>query len=234
MRCALRLAVLAMVGVLVSGCAGGGGDAVPSSASSATAAVTASMAPAAPKPVIGPVSYDKDAVAKFGKPQVVAAGEFATAFVARFGAQDALIRQTPKAVTVGDLEEIMPLLTARGRQALTKSVGLLDSNQGQADTYSFAFVGLDAGGYTVRRDVPGVVDVKVADGVVHEDDGQFVVEVKFSSVLRFKDAQGANFKMTATKDVTLWLTKGPDAARPFLVDKASAGFGGTEVAPDKG
>lgn len=231
-RRAAGVFLISTVAFGVGGCATAPSQAAPAAPSAS--ATTVATAPAVTTTVasIGKVTYDKAAVAKFGQRDVEAAGKFSTEFVAKYGANDNLVRQPPGEVTAADFKTLKADMTPEAWTSLVESSAKLDTNDGRANTYGIALVGLDAGGYTVRRDVPGVSDVKVTKGKVGVQDGQMTVVQDHSVTLRFKGPDGKNYRMTSEKQVTFWLVKGTAKDRPFLIDGWSVTFGGTPVQPD--
>lgn len=223
---------------LVSGLAFGmGGCATgPSTAAPATPVTSGPVATAPATSVtvarIDQVTYDKAAVAKFGQKNVESAGKFSTEFVAKYGANEALANKTPDQVSEADVKDITAEMTPAAQKSFLAALDTRQTNEGRANTYGVAFVGLNAGGYTMRTDVPGVSDVSVAKPVVSVNDGRLTVVQDYSATIRYKGPEGKNFKMTAEKQVTFWLVKGPSKDQPWLIDGWTANFGGTPVQAD--
>lgn len=215
----------------MGGCATGPSNATPPPAPPSGPVATA-PATSATAAHVDKVTYDKAAVAKFGQKDVESAGKFSTEFVAKYGANETLVNQTPEQIDASDVKDILANMTPDAQKSFLAALSAQDTNDGRANVFAVAIVGLNAGGYTVRTDVPGIGDVKVANPVVTVNDGRMTVVQDFSSTVRYKGPAGKNYKMTAEKKVTFWLVKGPSKAQPWLIDGWTAHFGGTPVQVD--
>ena len=239
MRCALRLAVLAMVGVLVSGCAGGGGDAVPSSASSAAAAAPGAAATATEvrveAPTIAKETFAGPAVSKYGQSQVQAAYQDIAQFSAAETLNPARIGKAVDQVTEADLASPAAYMTAGAAKSWEVDVaGRGDlASEASGNLYGIAYYGLNNVQYKLRTDVsqPGVT-VTNSEVSLDSDGVRLKMALDVNGSIRYVSRDGQYAQMKVDKTVTYWLVKGSGKDKPWLIDGWQTQFRTDQVAPD--